>query len=265
MEGIYLGPLLLRWNGVLIALGIALGALLFALEAKRLNHDPELVYHLFLPLLIWGLIGARLWHVFTPPLSSLQRGLTTAHYLSNPLDMLALWIGGFGIPGALLGGFAVLLYFSRQYEFNLWQLADMVAPGLALAQAIGRLGNYFNQELYGPPTDLPWKIFIEPVSRLQGFEQIEFYHPLFAYEALLSLVNLALLFWLSRRLTDKLRTGEVFLAYLLFYSVVRFLLEFLRLDVALVNGVNANQVFFGVLFVTAIGILLWRRWRVQEL
>lgn len=264
-EGLPLGPLVLRWNGLLLALGIAFGILLFAIEVRRRKQDPEIVYHLFLPLFVWGLIGARLWHIFTPPLSSVQLGLTTAHYLSNPLDMMAFWVGGFGFPGALLAGMAVLFAFSRRYEFSFRELTDMLAPGLALAQVIGRLGNYFNQELYGLPTSVPWAIFVQPPNRLIGYEAVEFYHPLFAYEMILSLVNLGLLLWLSRRLSASLRPGELFLVYLTFYSVVRFLLEFLRLDVALVGGWNVNQVFFGVLFIAAIGIFLWRRWRVQEL
>ena len=265
MDGISIGPLFLRWNGILVALGIACGTLLFAVEAKRRRLDPEIVYYLFMPLLIWGLIGARLWHVFTPPLSSVRLGLTTTNYLAHPLDILAFWIGGVGIPGALLAGILVLIYFSRKYELPFWELADSIAPGLALAQMIGRLGNYFNQELYGLPTSLPWRIFIQPESRLVGYEAVEFYHPLFAYEAIFSLLNVVILLWLARKFADKLWAGDVFLVYLIGYSSERFLLEFLRLDVALVGGVNANQVFFGLLLVIAAGLLFWRRRRVQEL
>jgi len=95
-------------NGIIIALAIACGALLSAYRAKKFNHDPEIIYYLFLPLTIWGLIGARLWHILTPPLSSVQLGLTTQHYFSHPIDALVLWIGGFGLPGAILGGTFVL-------------------------------------------------------------------------------------------------------------------------------------------------------------
>ena len=91
-------------------------------------------------------------------------------------------------------------------------MADILAPGLALAQAIGRIGNYFNQELYGLPTNLPWKIFIEPAYRLVGFETVNFYHPLFAYELILSFANVIFLLWLSRRFFGILRTGSIFLA-----------------------------------------------------
>jgi phosphatidylglycerol:prolipoprotein diacylglycerol transferase len=257
-EGISIGPIFLRWSGLLVAFGIASGALLAAYETKRRNHDPELIYYLFLPVTMWGMIGARLWHILTPPLSSVQLGLTTAHYLTQPLDMLALWVGGFGIPGAILGGAFGLFLFSRKYELPFWEISDPLAPGVALALAIGRLGNYFNQELYGLPTNPPLGIFIQPPSRLFGYEQVAFYHPLFAYEAALNIASVMFLLWLARSFSDRLKAGDLFLVYLGIYSVVRFLLEYLRLDVALVSGVNGNQVFFAVLFVAASGLVFWR-------
>jgi phosphatidylglycerol:prolipoprotein diacylglycerol transferase len=264
-EGLSLGPLIIRWNGLLIALGIAIGALFAAHEARDRGYDPEIIYHLFLPLTIWGMLGARLWHILTPPLSSLGLGLTTQYYFSHLVDSAALWIGGFGIPGAWIGGLLALLYFARQNEFSFWELSDILAPGLALAQAIGRVGNYFNQELYGLPTNLPWKIFIDPAYRLSGFETINFYHPLFAYESLLNFANMIFLLWLARRFVGILKVGDLFLVYLGAYSFIRFLLEFLRLDVSLVNGFNINQVFFALVFICAgIGLYLHHR-LVQKL
>jgi phosphatidylglycerol---prolipoprotein diacylglyceryl transferase len=247
MDGISLGPILLRWNGLLIMIGVACGGILATLDARRRNYDPEVIQDLIVPVMIWGTIGARLWHVFTPPLSSVQLGLTTQHYLSHPLDLLAIWVGGLGFPGALIGGLIALYLFCRIYEFNFWELADILAPAIALGQAIGRLGNYFNQELYGLPTAAAWKIFISPEHRLAGYEAVEFYHPLFAYESILSLLNLVLIVWVSHRFSERLRIGGLFLLYVFNASVIRFLLEFLRLDVALVNGFNVNQVFMALL------------------
>lgn len=260
MEGVSLGFILLRWNGLLIAFGIVLGAFLATLEAKRRFQDAEVVYYLFVPLTLFGWLGARLWHIFTPPLSSVQLGLTTQYYLSHPLDILSFWTGGFGIPGALLGGVLALLVVARKEKLPFWDLADMLAPGIVLAQVIGRLGNYFNQELYGLPTNLPWAIFIQPENRLHGYEQVEFYHPLFAYEALLCIVCLVLLLWLARgRFAGQLKPGDVFLTYLVSYALIRFLLEVLRLDVSLVNNLNVNQVFFACVFIVAGGMLVHRR------
>jgi phosphatidylglycerol:prolipoprotein diacylglycerol transferase len=262
-EGLSLGPLLLRWNGLLIALGIAAGALLAAREATKYQYDPEVIYYLFLPLTIWGTIGARLWHVLTPPLSSVGFGLTTQYYFSHLTDLAAFWIGGFGIPGAWIGGSLALYYFARKNDLPFRDLADILAPGLALAQAIGRIGNYFNQELYGLPTNLPWKIFIDPGSRLSGFEKVNFYHPLFAYEALLNFASMFFLLWLARRFVGKIKAGDLFLAYLGIYSLLRFLLEFLRLDVSLVYGFNINQAFFAVVFI-GVGIGTYLRHRLVQ-
>ena len=255
-EGIQLGPILLRWHSFFIVFGIAVGALLSAYETKRRGHDPEIIYYLFLPLLIWGTIGARLWHVLTPPLSAVQLGLTTKFYFSNPFDMIAFWVGGFGIPGAVLGGTLGLLLFSRSNQLPFWHLTDLLAPGLLLAQIIGRFGDFFNQEIYGPPSNLPWAIFIDSTHRLNGYENIDVYHPLFAYEMILNVFGLILLLWLSHSRTHKLPSGGLFLVYIMFYSLIRFLLEFLRLDPAIVGGVNANQVFFVVTFLIS-GILLY--------
>ena len=259
MEGIDLGPIFLRWNGLLIALGIAFGTLLAALEAQRRFKDAEIIYYLFVPVTIWSWVGARLWHVFTPPLSSVQLGLTTGHYLSHPLDILAFWIGGFGLPGAILGGTLALWLIARKDQLPFWELADVLTPGLVLAQTIGRLGNYFNQELYGLPTNLPWAVFIQPANRLPGFEQVELYHPLFAYEFFLLIDLLIFILWLSRgRFSEKLQTGQLFLIYLMGYSFIRFVLEFLRLDQALVGNMNINQIFFILLLIIS-AFLLWQR------
>ena len=135
---------------------------------------------------------------------------------------------------------------------------DLTAPGLALAQAIGRWGNFFNQELYGAPTNLPWKIYIDPAHRLPGFENIAYYHPLFLYESLWNLANMAILLWVSHRFPDRLKTGDIFLGYLVIYPVGRFLLDFLRLDASRVAGINANQTLSAIVAVVAAGVLIWR-------
>src|SRR5258706_1608067 len=126
MEGLSLGPLFLRWNGLLIMLGFALGGILATRESKRRGLDPEIVLDLVLPFLIWGTIGARLWHILTPPLSSVQLGLTTGHYLTHPLDLFAIWIGGLGFPRALIGGGPCLFGFLRSVRLHLLACSDIL-------------------------------------------------------------------------------------------------------------------------------------------
>jgi phosphatidylglycerol:prolipoprotein diacylglycerol transferase len=135
---------------------------------------------------------------------------------------------------------------------------DIAAPSLALGQAIGRFGNFFNQELYGAPTNLPWKLFIDPAHRLTGFESVEYYHPLFAYESILNLANMFFLIWVGRRFKDNLKSGDILLVYLIVYPTIRFLLDFLRLDASRVAGVNANQTFMAIVAVCAAFALWWR-------
>ncbi|MCX6067853.1 MAG: prolipoprotein diacylglyceryl transferase [Chloroflexi bacterium] len=241
--------------------GAMVGGLLAQKEAIRRGHNSEIIWDLLIWLIIGGIGGARLWHVFTPSPSLIAQGIDTYYYLTHPLDLLNLRRGGLGIPGAVIGGAIALLFFARKYKLYFVEWVDIIAPGLALGQAVGRWGNYFNQELYGAPTNLPWKIFIEPAHRLPGFADKEYFHPLFLYESLWNLANMALLIWLTRRFADKLKTGDIFLVYLIVYPVGRFLLDFLRLDASQLGGVNANQTFMAVVAVLASLLLIWRHWR----
>jgi len=209
-------------------------------------------------VLIGGIVGARLWHVFTPPPSMVEQGLTTGYYLTHPLDLINTRKGGLGIPGAVIGGALAMLWYTRRHKLSFATWADIVAPGLALAQAIGRWGNFFNQEVYGAPTNLPWAIFIDPQHRLPGFLDQERYHPLFLYESLWNLVNMGVLLWLGKRYKDRLKPGDIFLVYLVMYPVGRFLLEFLRLDSSQIAGINANQTIMAVVAVVAAVFLFLR-------
>lgn len=269
LDGIYIFPAngdpwrLLAWYGVILMLGAIAGAWLAAREVKRRGQDPEIVWDLLVYLIIGGVIGARLWHVFTPPPSSIEQGITTAYYLTHPLDLINLRKGGLGIPGAVIGGAIALYVYSRKHKLNFAEWADIAAPSLALGQAIGRFGNYFNQELYGAPTNLPWKIFIDPLHRVSGFEKYEYFHPLFLYESLLSFINVFFLMWLTRRFEGRLKPGDVLLAYLITYPVIRFSLDFLRLDASEIGGINANQTFMAIVAVVAAVALFLRHRRTD--
>jgi len=246
------------YYGIILMTGALVGGWLAYKEAARRGHDPEIVWDLLIWLIIGGIIGARLWHVFTPSPSLIAQGIDTRFYLTHPLDLLNVRRGGLGIPGAVIGGALALFFFARKQKLNFIEWADIAAPSLALGQAIGRWGNYFNQELYGGPTNLPWKIFIKPIHRLPQFADKEYYHPLFLYESIWNLANMGLLIWLTRRYPDRLKTGDVFLTYLVIYPVGRFLLDFLRLDASQLGGINANQSFMAVVAVLATLTLLWR-------
>jgi len=261
-QGITIGPLFVRFYGIILMLGAVAGAWLATREAKRRGYEPEIVWDLLTYLLIGGIIGARLWHILTPPPSS---GITAGWYLTHPLDALAVWKGGLGIPGAVIGGIIVLYFYARRHKLNFAQWTDIVAPSLALGQAIGRWGNFFNQELYGAPTNLPWKLRIDPEHRLANYETVEYYHPLFLYESLWNLGNMFLLLWISRRYGDRLKDGDLFLLYLIVYPVGRFLLDFLRLDASMVGGININQTLMAVVAVLATAALLWRHRRNTRL
>jgi len=262
--GFQIGPLTIRYYGIILMIGALAAAWLAEREARRRDLDGELVWDGLIWVLIGGIIGARIWHILTPPASMVAVGLTTRFYLTHPLDALAIWRGGLGIPGAVIGGGLGLFIFTRRRKASFAVWADIAAPALALGQAIGRWGNFVNQELYGLPSNLPWAITIEPIYRLPEYSEVSRYHPLFLYESLWNLLNMALLLWLARRHSQFLKKGDLFLIYLMVYPVGRFLLEFLRLDPSRVGGLNANQMAMALVVVLSGVIFLWRHWRKAE-
>jgi len=243
--------------------GALAGAVLADREAKRRGLDSEMVWDALIWILIGGIVGARLWHILTPPPSMVAQGITTEWYLRHPLDMLNTRMGGLGIPGAIIGGFFALYFYTRRRKTNFAIWADIAAPALALGQAIGRWGNFVNQEVYGAPSNLPWAITIDPQFRLPEYADISTYHPLFLYESLWNLANLALLLWLGRKHAGWLKPGDLIIVYLVVYPLGRFLLEFLRLDSAMVAGINANQSVSLVVAIAA-GVLLFLRHRPKQ-
>jgi phosphatidylglycerol:prolipoprotein diacylglycerol transferase len=250
--------------GILITLGVVAATLLASAQAKHSGQDPEIIWDMLFWVVLAGIVGARIWHVLTPPPSMIAQGITTQYYLTHPLLMIDIRNGGLGIPGAVIGGVLAMWIYTRRKKLSLVTWLDISAPGLALAQALGRWGNFFNQELYGAPTNLPWKIFIDPAHRLPGFENFAYYHPLFLYESLWNLANMAILLLLSRRFSDRLKTGDIFLTYLVIYPVGRFLLDFLRLDASRVAGINANQTLSAIVAVVAAVVLIWRHWPLRS-
>ena len=265
--GIHLGTLLyLRYYGLILVSGAFAGGYLASLEARRRGRNPDLVWDAILWALIAGIIGARLWHILTPPPSMVAAGLTTQWYLTHPLVVtdrglegaLAVWNGGLGIPGAVAGGMLGLYLFTRRAKLNFAEWADIVAPAIALGQAIGRWGNYVNQELYGRPTTLPWAINIAVQNRVPGYtDPVLRFHPTFLYESIGNLLICLALLYIARRFGDQLKSGDLIILYLIFYPLLRFALEFLRLDSSQITAsalnltINANQTLMVILIVVS--------------
>jgi|GEM_PF-130603 len=251
-----MGTILVHWYGVLIMGGAILAAFMAAWGAKRRGMDPNFIWDMLPWLLIAGIVGARIWHILTPPQSMIEMGITTQYYLTHPLDAIAVWNGGLGIPGAVIGGVLALWVYClvKKQKFSFW--LDVLAPGLLAAQIIGRIGNFLNQELYGRPSNLPWAIFIDPGKRLPQYINVATYHPLFAYEMFLNLVILGIILFLTVKVAKKLIDGDIFLLYLMLYAFARFNLEFLRLDYSSVDGININQTLMAIVFVFAIVLFI---------
>ncbi|MBP1694204.1 MAG: lgt [Chloroflexi bacterium] len=258
----FIGPLTIHFYGVIIIIGALAAAWLASVEARRRGQNSETVWDALLWILLGGIIGARLWHIFTPPPSMVAMGITTKFYLTHPLDAIAVWNGGLGIPGAIIGGGLALFIYCRAKKLDFLVWIDIAAPAIALGQAIGRWGNFVNQELYGRPTTLPWGITI---SSATGYPVGTRFHPLFLYESIYNLLNMAFLLWLGRRHDDKLLPGDLFLIYLITYPIGRFLLEFLRLDAAQVAGLNINQTIMLVVAISSAVIILYRHQRQRVL
>lgn len=259
------GPIALRWYGVIIMTAILVGTWVAGRYVQRRGEDPNNVWDMLLWVLIPALIGARLYYVF---IQSPRGPEGFGRYLSNPIEIFQIWQGGIHIFGAFIfGGIALALYVRRR-KLPLPVYLDAIGLALPLAQAIGRLANFINQELYGPPTTLPWGLRIDPEHRIPPYNNLAEYpesvrfHPLFLYEALWNLIGFGLILWISRRFEARLRAGDIFLIYLLWYPLGRFFIEFLRTDSWFFPGTPFNVVHV-LSFIAFVGaaIALYRRHR----
>ena len=214
------GPFTVHWYGLILVLAI----LLSAWQAKRyfikksiltLAQFEDLVFY----VIIFGLLGARFGHVVF---------FNFSYYLQNPLDIFKIWHGGLSIQGALLFGFLTVVFLARRYKINCWKLADGLALAIPLGQAIGRWGNYFNQELFGRPTSAWWGIPISPINRVAGYEEFIYFHPTFFYESVFNIILFFILYKLAFKNT--LKTGTLTLWYFVAYGLIRFFMELVRID-----------------------------------
>jgi prolipoprotein diacylglyceryl transferase len=230
LQGFELGPLDLRLYGILIAFGAYLALRWTVSRYESYGGDPELAERAGLGALLFGFLGARLGYV----LPRLDR------FVDRPLEILAIWQGGLALFGGLLAGTLAVIIIVRRGRGDVAGMADAIAAGLPLAQAIGRWGNYFNQELYGRPTDLPWALEVEPAFRRPGYADAATFHPTFLYESLWNLALVGLIVRLGRRGT--LPRGALILVYAVGYGTGRFLVELLRIDtVERYGGLSRNN------------------------
>ena len=244
------GPFALRYYGLFIALGIALATWITARELARKGYDGALALDALFFVVPLGFIGARLYHVATD----------YELYARDPFPgIFEVWNGGLGIYGAVIGGFVGILLFARVRGISPLVLADAAAPGLVLAQAVGRWGNYFNQELFGRPSNLPWAIEISPENRPVGFKDAETFHPTFLYESLWDILVALVLLFVARRFSERLKNGDIFLLYVCLYSVGRFFVETLRIDPAFPIGDVRGNLFVSSILALTFALILFLR------
>jgi phosphatidylglycerol---prolipoprotein diacylglyceryl transferase len=245
-SGVSIGPLSLRWYGLLIASAVLIGLALSQRLAQSRQLNPDLVGDLLVWLIVGAIPGARLYYVL----------FQWNYYSQHPDQIFAIWQGGIAIHGAIIGGMLTAILFSRIKHCSFWRLADVVAPSLILGQAIGRWGNFFNSEAFGSPTNLPWKLLIPEGRRPPGFESVAYYHPTFLYESLWNLMVFGILMTLFIRF-PKLKRGTLFLVYAIAYSLGRFWIEALRTDSLMFGPLKmAQMISLGGIIFGSIG-LIW--------
>lgn len=254
-----------HWYGVLVVLGIMAAAWISEKELVRRGGKSDWIWDGLLWVLPAAIIGARVWYV----INDIAGGGKT--YLDDPLNIFRITDGGLHIFGALTFGAAAAILFTRKKKLDLWLLIDSVAPSLLIGQAIARPANFINQELYGPPTNLPWGISIDEVHRIPPYDDLTQYpiettrfHPTFLYEMVWNLLVAGLILWLVRRYKHKVKPGSVFAAWLMLAGIGRFFIEFFRPDQPKIPGtlVSYSQIVAALM---SIAGLLWLLIRFEVL
>ena len=230
-NSISIGPVELRAYGIMIALGVLAAVWLTTRRWERHGGDPEQIQRMAMWAIPAGLVGGRLYHVITD----------FDRFRGNYGEIPQVWHGGLGVWGAVALGTLAALYFARREGMDIGALLDAAAPALPLGQAIGRFGNWFNQELFGRPTDLAWGLEIDVAHRPSQFLGESTFHPTFLYESLWNLGVVAVIIWVVPRVVPRLRLGTSFAVYVLCYTVGRLWIELMRIDPATrVFGARVN-------------------------
>ena len=264
-QSIFIGGLEIRFYSIMILSGLMVGIFLAQRQAQRINEDPEHVVNIAVLGAVFALIGARAYHVLDQD--------QWPYYSQNPGQIIAIWNGGIGIFGAIAGaafGLAAYVWWvnrrerklrRRGHPIDMLRWFDIGAPAFLIGQAIGRWGNFFNQELFGPPSDLPWAINIDAdrvAAEAPQYIGETSFHPLFLYESLLSLLGVVVLVFISRRLAHRLRKGDILALYFIWYPTERFFLEFLRSGNWKVGAVPTAQILGIALVIASIAWLIYR-------
>jgi prolipoprotein diacylglyceryl transferase len=246
-DSLHIGPLEVRAYGLMIGIGVVVAVWLAQRRWAARSGDPDDIVAIAVWAVPAGVVGARLYHVITD----------FSRFDGRWWHIPAIWEGGLGIPGGIAAGVLVGVLVARRRGLPVPDLLDVIAPALPVAQAIGRLGNWFNQELYGRATELPWALRIDPRHRPDGRADVATYHPTFLYEALWNLALAAVLVWAGRRWHP--RAGQLFAVYVAGYAAGRFWVESLRIDPATeLLGVRVNLWVSAAVFVTAVVVLVIR-------
>ena len=253
----------LRWYGVIVMTGVIVGSLIVEREIRRRGENGERIWDALLWVLPIGILGARLWFVVNATLGG------NRFYLENPAAIIRIWEGGLHIFGGFLLGAAALLWYLRQNQLDPWLFLDSAGPALLIGQGIGRIANFINQELYGPPTTLPWGIPIAAEHRLPAFQDLSLYpvdttrfHPTFAYEMLWNFTTAGLLLWISRRYAKELKPGTLFAGWLIAAGLGRVIIEFFRPDQPKIPDLGISYTsIFAALMAIAGAILLMARYK----
>lgn len=236
------GHFAIRLYGITIALAVFVGYLVARRHAWRFGVSSEGVDDVAFWITIVSILGARIYYV----------AFNWQLFSGNISEVYKIWHGGISIYGALIAGLIFLIVYARFKTYSIYQLSDLAALALPLAQAVGRFGNFFNQEAYGTPTNLPWKMYIEPINRTVAYKDYSFFHPAFLYEAIL---NVIIYFVLTKVFLGKVKPGMLAFCYLGLYSVGRFFIEGIRLDSSYIHGIRVDQIT-AVVGVLASGVML---------
>ncbi len=248
-----LGPLTVRWYGILMASAIALGFWLTHREAQKEHLPADDILRVAQWAVIAGLVGARLYEV----------AFNWDYYGTYPAKIIAVWEGGLAMHGGIIVGFATGAILAWRWQVPVLRGLDVAAPSVILGQAVGRWGNFFNEEAFGRPTDLPWKLYVSPPHRPAEYANADYFHPTFLYESLWNLAVFAALVVILRP-RYRAQPGALFFWYLGLYSLGRFAIESLRLDSFWVAGLRVAQIASVAGIAVALIGLAWtsRRARV---